>query len=326
MILFITGQYAGAEYLHPLFLRWLKMAKSPEWKLLATGASSNYWDKTIIPYDTIVHQSSAEVEKYLNKLNPSLLVISASSNIDLEHIFILAAKKKGLTCACYIDTWSNYRSRFQYLGKELYPDYVLAIDERCANESIAEGIPQNIIHIVGQPYLENIIDNTPELGKKILLASQPINKNFGKSLGYDEVDFWNICIKSYSKFESNGILATIHPDEKTNNYQFNDLNVTWVRGQGMKDVQNSHTVLGMSSMQMIIGYLWGRKVASVQPNLLVKDPSPLSRWGLIPRFERFEEVDEFLATEDKNSCDQKFKNNFKNSLNRFESFCLSSIT
>jgi len=40
-------------------------------------------------------------------------------------------------------------------------------------------------------------------------------------------------------------------------------------------------------------------------DLLVKDPSPLSRWGLIPRFEGFEEVSEFLATEDKNSCDQK---------------------
>ncbi len=51
----------------------------------------------------------------------------------------------------------------------------------------------------------------------------------------------------------------------------------------MENVVNSHTVIRMFSMQMIVGYLWGRKVASIQPDLSENDRSPLSRWGFIPQ-------------------------------------------
>ena len=51
----------------------------------------------------------------------------------------------------------------------------------------------------------------------------------------------------------------------------------------------------MFSMQMIINYLWGRKVASIQPKSLKNDYSPLSLWGLIPALENEDEIAEFIA-------------------------------
>ena len=60
---------------------------------------------------------------------------------------------------------------------------------------------------------------------------------------------------------------------------------------------DSHTVLVMFSMQMIIGYLWGRKIASIQSKSLKNDYSPVSRWGvgLNPSLGKEDEVAEFIA-------------------------------
>ena len=55
---------------------------------------------------------------------------------------------------------------------------------------------------------------------------------------------------------------------------------------------------------MIIGYLWGRKVASIQPKSLKNDYSPLSRWGLIPILKNTDEIIEFI--EKKNFTENQF--------------------
>ena len=73
------------------------------------------------------------------------------------------------------------------------------------------------------------------------------------------------------------VLASLHPEEEIKAVKEANTNIIWSAGQGIKDITNSHTIIGMSSMQMIVGYLWGRRVASVQPRLLKEDPSPLSR-------------------------------------------------
>jgi len=44
MILFISGQYAGAQYIHPI-LETRLIKKSFKWNLVATGTSCKYWKK-----------------------------------------------------------------------------------------------------------------------------------------------------------------------------------------------------------------------------------------------------------------------------------------
>ena len=44
MILFVTGQYAGAQYIYPLIKKWA-INKTIKWNLIARGASCKYWDE-----------------------------------------------------------------------------------------------------------------------------------------------------------------------------------------------------------------------------------------------------------------------------------------
>lgn len=292
MILFVSGQYAGAQYIHPILVK-LSFKKSFRWNLVATGASCKYWNESKIKYKQIKYYTAKKVSNYINLVKPKLIVTSASGNIELEHLFILEAKKKSISTASFIDVWTNYKSRFKYKEKLIFPDHILAIDNRCKEEMIKEGIPQNLIKIIGQPYLESISKNIPQLGKNILLAGQPIKKYFGKSLGYNEVDFKKICLKMVKKIDNYNILNTNHPEESSYENNKNFI-VPSRKGRGSRDVADSHTVLGMFSMQLIIGYLWGRKVASVQPKSPKADLSPLSRWGLIPVLKNEDEAAEFI--------------------------------
>jgi len=271
--------------------------------------------------------SSDSVAHCIERLQPSIVILSASGHIELETLFIVEARNRGLTSVSFIDIWSNYRGRFQRKCELIYPDFILAIDECCANEMLEDGIPEKHIKVIGQPYLEDIISHAPGLGSNILIASQPIKMNRGKTLGYNEVDFWELCIKATEKYARNNVYATRHPDEvETNSRDSCSPNIIWAMGQGSVDVANSHTVLGMFSMQMIIAYLWDRKVASVQPNLSMGDPSPLSRWGLVPRFERAEEIAEFISDTGASICSNEFKSNLIGSRKRFEELCINGIS
>ena len=323
MILFVTGQYAGAQYIHTLIKKW-SCYGSPKWRLVATSSSCEYWDKCGVSYETINPESDNAIFSYLDLIKPSLIVVSTSANVLLEYLFITEAKKKNISTASFIDIWSNYRARFQYEGKELYPDHVLTIDDRCAEEMVSTGIPGNIIKIIGQPYLEEVATSIPALGGSVLIVSQPISKHYKQSLGYDENIFWNVCLKSIEELNIQNIYATRHPAEEIDIAPPAVKGVTWAVGKGVADVAACHTVLGMFSMQMIVGYLWGRKVASIQPGSSKDDFSPLSRWGLIPKFENSDEIVEFLNEENNINYDHKFRECFMGSVERLEKFCIGN--
>jgi hypothetical protein len=320
MILFVTAQYAGAQYIHPLLKKWSNL-NSPKWHLVATGASCKYWDAAKVNYDSMETPSIERVTYYINKIKPSLILLSASANIDLEFFFIKVSKEQKIITASFVDMWANYLMRFKHDGKLMFPDNILAIDEKCAEEMVSDGIPQNLIRIIGQPYLESLTKNIPILGSKTLFTSQPVKKYLNDGLGYDETDFWKICLPAIKKLGNDKALATLHPEEEIKAVKEANLNIIFSAGQGMKDIINCHTIIGMSSMQMMVGYLWGRKVASVQPRLRKKDPSPLSRWGLIPLLEKNDELVKFLQEKQMPDSNDNFKKNLLGSNERLEIFC-----
>ena len=139
--------------------------------MVATGASIKYWDATEVNYHLMEKPSIDRVTNYINKIKPSLILVSASANIDLEGFFIKASKEQGIITASFVDIWTNYLMRFKHEGELIFPDNILAIDKKCAEEMISDGIPKNLIRIIGQPYLENLTRNIPVLGSKILLQA-----------------------------------------------------------------------------------------------------------------------------------------------------------
>ena len=324
MILFVSGQYAGAQYLHPLLKKW-SIEGFIKWCLIATGPSKMYWDDNKVKYKEITNYTSNKISDYIDLVKPKLIIISASANVELEYQFILEAKKKLIPTATFIDIWANYIERFKYKGMLIFPNHILAIDSYCRNEMIKEGIPKNLIRIIGQPYLESILKKRQKLGNKVLLASQPINKNQGRRLGFNEKDFQGICNKIVDIIGNKNILATKHPNEFNLKTKHKN-RILWTNGNGIDDIIKSHTVLGMYSMQMVVGYLWGRKVASIQPGLRQKDPSILSRRRLIPRLKNSNEVLEFLNKKKFNSNNNLIKKSLIGSIKRLEKFCFNYLS
>lgn len=328
MIIFVTGQYAGAQYIYPLIKKWQgKYETHPEFKIVATGASVSFWQQCHVDYVKIEDENSDSVERYMDVVKPRLIVLSASGSEELEHLFILGAKIKAVKAVSFIDTWTNYKSRFIYKNKDLYPDVIFSIDDKCTEEMIEDGIPAELIQEIGQPYLEGICQNIPPLGNRILFPMQPIKKTRNNSLGYDESDFLQLSLEAVNASgKSEQTHITTHPDDILNIPNQKSIEIS--AGKGIKDVRNAHTVIGMFSMQMIIGYLWNRKVASVQPNLKGKDPSPLSRWKLVPRIEDKKGLIKFMnSAADSNSTNQKavLLQQIHGSLERFENCCKQEL-
>jgi len=323
VILFVTGQYAGAQYIHPLIKEWNSSKKNfhPEYKIVATGASIKYWQQQNIKYDLIEKKESNSVDHYLSTNNPELIILSASGSEELEYLFILQAKQAGIKSANFIDIWTNYKNRYIYNGKEVFPDAILSIDEKCTEEMIADGIPANLIQEIGQPYLEELCKNIPPLGNKILLPIQPIKKSRGNNLGYDEHDFLRVTLDTLNSIKkSDQIYITTHPDSNLEHIIQSSVSIG--AGRGITDIKDAHTVLGMFSMQMIVAHLWGRRVASVQPGLQVRDPSPLSRWGLVPRIEDSQQLRNFMQQPIDSSGSQKMMKKILGSQDRFNKYLL----
>jgi hypothetical protein len=328
MILFVTGQYAGAQYIHPLLKKWKNSDRQcPQYNLVATGTSLKYWLNTNIKFDEIIEKNSATILEYLDIVKPKLIILSASAAEELEYLFILNAKLLDIKTASFIDTWTNYKNRYIYNGKEVYPDIILSIDKKCTEEMIKDGISAEIIQEIGQPYLEEFCENIPPLGERVLLAMQPIKNTRGNGLGYNEEDFLKLTLSAVKEVCKNKeIHITLHPDNSLDTFKQKDIEVT--EGQGIEDIKKSHTVLGMFSMQMIIAYLWDRRVASVQPKLKGEDPFPLSRWQLVPKIENRKELIKFMnSITDKNSKNQKevLLKQLHGSLDRLDQFCKKEL-
>ena len=325
MILFVTGQFAGAQYIHPLIKRWQNNRNKthPLYKIVATGISAKYWEQQKIKYDSI-EKDIDSVNKYLSIHKPNSIILSASGSEELEFLFILQAKQAGIKTVSFIDIWTNYKNRFIYKGNKVFPDTILSIDDKCTEEMIDDGIPANLIKEVGQPYLEDICNTIPPLGKKIVIPIQPIKKTRGDALGYDEHDFLKVILEALNNTDiENQIYITSHPDSNFANIQKSRVNIG--AGRGLIDIKDAHTLLGMFSMQMIVAYIWGRKVASIQPGLLVEDPCPLSRWGLVPVIQDSEHLKNFMKEPVDNNSAQILMKKIVGSQDRFNNYLLQGI-
>jgi hypothetical protein len=316
VILFVTEQYAGAEYLLPLLKHWREVAPTA-WSLVATGASVALWRKHGFAPLEPEGDALSWLRKQWKSLDPNAVLASASAASKLERAAVLLARENGKPSAQFLDMWTNYKMRFEVdTDAASFPDFILAIDKRCIEEACSDGLTKANYYLIGQPYFEELIERRPPLGRHVLLAGQPIAKYCGRAFGYDETDFWRVAGNCFEGVSA--VMATRHPEEATGGHHA----MAMVPGRGCTDVAESHTVLGMYSTQMIIGYLWGRKVASLQPGLRGADPCPLSRWGVIPRLESELEVVDFLAQPGDPNLGDDLRCTVKGSLKRLEAFCL----
>ena len=82
-----------------------------------------------------------------------LLTATSANGIDLEKLFLGAARRLGVPALAVLDFWSNYRQRFSDQRDNLIylPDRIAVMDEHARTEMIAEGFAPELLSVTGQP-------------------------------------------------------------------------------------------------------------------------------------------------------------------------------
>lgn len=227
-------------------------------------------------------------EKLMNllEMDKVLCMVSGTSWGDKTELCCLeTCRAYGIKTIIILDYWSNYIKRLQLSeGEFFFPDAYLVMDDLAKREAVAEGIPEDIIHIVGRPgmekYIHKIFDNGrdhPEMENKVLFLSQPLSVLYGNSLGYNEFtvleDLRCICDEL-----SLDLSIKFHPKDS-------DVFVSANRDIGIKGelsdvMMKCDWVIGMSSVALLYAALMDISVISYQPNLKGKDMSIINRLHL----------------------------------------------
>jgi hypothetical protein len=234
-----------------------------------------------------------QVEHILDELRPDALLLGTSFDSWTERYFCKHARERGIPCVGFVDWWSNFGARFstpQSTDLSYMPNAIAVMDEDARLGCIADGIPKEIIHIIGNPYWDDLIatkENTTQLHMQIrkklgipkhtLLAmvfSSNI-RNLPLHLGYDEYDFWDalLPLPEYT-CQQVPIQWALKPHPRESRQDNIDMMKTFNISpllvdtlSGIEAIAAADFVIGMCSSVLFEAALLGKKVVSLQPGL-----------------------------------------------------------
>jgi len=88
----------------------------------------------------------------IKEFAPDSIYTGTSYSSDLELAFIAKGRERGIPTSAFVDHYTQFRSRF-VLGDDLiFPDEINVLDEKAYKLAVGAGLPQDRIHITGNPY------------------------------------------------------------------------------------------------------------------------------------------------------------------------------
>jgi hypothetical protein len=292
-------------------------------KIIATKSAIEVFEKKNIPLWKKKDRdfSEQEVGVYLDEFNPQAVVIGTSLNSWTERYFCKQTKMKGIFCFGFVDWWSNFSHRFSTpatLDMQFIPDQIGVIDEIARKGCIAEGIPDNLLKVIGNPYWDYLV-SIPQ--KKIAATRVMMRKKFqikeneycgiifssnirnlNLNLGYDEIDFFkSITPLPLTTATGNPIHWYVkpHPIENATELRAimkkNDINAALLeRIVAFDALALGDYIVGMCSTTLFEAALLHKKVISLQPGLFENKLKYLSIFDIldIPKITQADKVRE----------------------------------
>lgn len=285
-IVFLAHDPGGANVIYEVF-KYAK-EKKDNVKMFLYGPA-----KTLHKRYSSTIDSGLLIEKLLFEYGDFTLITGTSWNSDIEIKAIIAAKKYNLNTIAILDYWSNYKSRFYYEGSFIFPDNIFVMDEHAKNEAIEDGIPSNIIRIVGQPYLDKFINKEKKVSRKrtgFLFISQPLHKLYDVSLGYNEYLVMEDLLK-IAEITKNQLYIKFHPKDDKN---FISMYKKYSIEENKSIFDSFELIIGMSSMMLLELSLLGENVVSYQPNLIGQDLCITNRLKITKGIYCFKDLFDFV--------------------------------
>lgn len=284
-IAFVAHDPGSCDVLYPVYERLRDRAI-----FLAVGPSASKYPEYVV-------DDWARVLQRLVDGGMSSVVMGRDWGTDIDVRLLAWARKRYVKTVVILDYWSNYASSFCDKGTVCWPDAYLVMDELAKQEAVAEGVPADILRIVGQPGLDKFCvqaGNRRSADRDVLFLSQPLSLLYGNSLGYSEqgvlIDVVKACRECGRKLE-----VKFHPkDESSFRHRYQDISVD---GDVDELMRHYRLVVGMSTMALLHAALMGVPIVSYQPNLVGKDGCITNRLGLSRRLKSYEELLEVLSNE-----------------------------
>lgn len=199
-------------------------------------------------------------------------------------------RERNIPALCMLDSWVNFRWRLELDGNGLFlPDRYAVMDREAFDDAVAEGLPEDILSVTGQPAFASLAP-LPEVfnsdGRRIVLfASEPVemdrggDKSFPEYCGYTEKIVFPLFCRALQEYSGQiYLLVAPHPREDVS-----VLEQLWQEhrgslegrilapGEGRKAFLSAFAVAGMASILLYEAWLLGIPVLSLQPNLIQKD-------------------------------------------------------
>ena len=253
-LLFVVAQVGTAAYLEPLWRRWLDRPPVLEWCVVAS--------ESVRARITANGLTNLPLQSETTEFRADRVVASASNSALEESALGRAASAR---IARIVDTWYGYRRRLiGHHGDLMLPDHVLVIDREARRHAIDEGLPADRITVVGHPAWEQVAP-LPAVGRdRVLFVSQPVQRHFGDTLGYNERTTWKLFHETARRHPAlvTEIHFAAHPEDDMPVPQEPDVTVV---PDGRAALAEVGTVVGMYSSLLIDAALAGRHVVGLQP-------------------------------------------------------------
>jgi len=285
-VLFVAVETNAAAFLVPLLSRWQRGGAAVDWRLVV-GPYADDCVRRLAPdlarfatENSAAGFAAANARLTQDGWRPDAFVVSAAGH-PLE--FAAMQEAAGRPRAQFIDTWTNYRRRFEGPTGLVVGERIFVIDANAAREAADAGLPSDRFAIVGQPSWESVAPMPPARKDCVLYLSAPVLDGYGRTLGYTEDESFRIVTNLRAKRPDlfAELLYSAHPVQKRPEPAQLAGAILTPFERGLLD--RVGTVLGMFSSPMIDAFLAGRAVVSVQPGAVGPDQCPLSRHGFIDR-------------------------------------------
>ncbi len=317
--LFVAVETGAAAYLEPLWRRWLNR-KVAGWNIVGAAAARRFIAQNgldalpLLPHEP---ESVSEIAAMLPEPRPEIILLSASSSA-LERLFIAYARQSQTPILQFIDTWYNYRERFEHADGVHWPDRVLVVNKNAAREAIAAGVPRDLVFVAGQPAWELTERLPPANPSHVLFVDQPVAALYGTRLGYSENEAWSL-VQHAANLRPDLIEHLVycpHPGHAPGaTLPLEGINVVT---NGSAALEEFGTVTGMFASLLTNALLAGRHVISVQPDAKATDMCGLSRFGHLRRVTSIDELIQELEQPSFNDRIDQLSKEFEGSCDQLE--------
>lgn len=186
---------------------------------------------------TVLSFSERPAGEWIEKIKPDILITATSYPANIELSLIEECKAINIKTISFIDHWTNLVIRFLRNGKMILPEKILVIDKVAKDKAVAEGIPEAIIEVSGNPYHSYLkkwkprktrdmlmaTDGLTEKDRYILFVPEPLQKfDLDKKYGFSEFDGIEDLLAIVENSETDDqikIIIKMHPNHNRADFE-----------------------------------------------------------------------------------------------------------